>query len=184
MLDAHRLWKERAMSDDTVLDHDLTEAQILVISKIIGNIPIIALPRGGMGFARQPETLGHVVEVLVSVADHLRDSMRESNELRGQLDRENRKKAIAGGYLRELLTAGGRSSTEVVHHTKAGALGEYIGYTTDWQERRWSIGDLQPGVRPNDVRIALVRTEDGIQHTYELTVTRNAPVDIYPPEGE
>lgn len=96
------------MSDETVLDHDLTEAQILAITKIIRNIPSIALPRGGMGFGRQPETLGHVVEVLASVADHLRDSMRENNELRGRLDSENRKKAIAGGYLRELFAAGER----------------------------------------------------------------------------
>jgi hypothetical protein len=172
------------MDNSNQPETDLTEAESNLAQRVIGNIPSIALPRGGMGFGRNPETFEHVIEILDSVGEHLRKSMRENADLRGQLDRENRKKAIAGGYLRDLLTAGTRPSTEVVYHREAEDLINFIGHTTDWQDKRWRISTVLPGERPTDVKIELTRVDGGQPQFYELTVSRNAPVDIYPPEGE
>jgi hypothetical protein len=84
----------------------LTEPQMNTLYQIMANTPSIALPQGGMGYLRRPETIAQVFEVMDSMAAMLRTVMQSEQEAREELIKRDHTMAIAGGFLRDLLAAG------------------------------------------------------------------------------
>lgn len=85
---------------------DLTEEQITSARMVIAQTPAIALPRGGMGFGRNPETVEHLIEIMDSMAAELRRSLRSEQKALDQWNAHQRKLKLVGGFVRDLYRAG------------------------------------------------------------------------------
>jgi hypothetical protein len=177
---------EHAPERDRLLEEVLTTVQKSLLRSMLQRVPTVALPRSGLGYVTLPATIGQVLEIMESLSTTVTEQIRRTEIAEANLTGLTLDLKAAGRLLAIMTDQDDEAgTTEIVTHTEAGELEKFHGWSTDWQERRWTISTLRPGYRDSCVRIELTRMVGEDLQVYELEVTKDAPIDIYPPlKGE
>lgn len=167
------------------LDKLLTSSQRSRLRNILGGTSVSALPHAGMGYGSHPATADHLLDIIDSLSAAVADLIRRADIAEANLTGLTLDLKATGRILAVMKDQDEDlpGNVEIVRHTEAGKLRDFIGMETDWQQRRWIISALRAGHTDSTVKIELTRFIDENRQVVELEVTENAPIDVYQPKG-